>query len=174
MRNILLWVAGLAALIFVNFEIMQKEQLIDEGEKVLVELAPVDPRSLMQGDYMALRYRLANDLGDAKNIPSDGFLIITLDQNHVAKFKRIHDEKTNLAADEKLLRYRVRVPMSSSWMWPREQTVKIGSNAFFFQEGTAEQYTSARYGEFRVKKNGDHLLVALHDKDFKQLGKKAF
>jgi uncharacterized membrane-anchored protein len=174
MRNILLWVGGLAALIFVNFQIVQKEELISNGDKVLLELAPVDPRSLMQGDYMALRYRLANEVGNIKDLPQDGFLVVTLDQNQVAKFKRIHDEKINLAGDEKLLRYRVRTPMTHSWMWPREQTVKIGSNAFFFQEGTAQQYSTARYGEFRVTKNGEHLLIALQDKDFKSLGKKAF
>ncbi|MFX7329222.1 GDYXXLXY domain-containing protein, partial [Acinetobacter baumannii] len=34
----------------------QKEMLLKEGQLVLLPLAPVDPRSLMQGDYMALRY----------------------------------------------------------------------------------------------------------------------
>ncbi len=174
MRNILLWVAGIAGLLFVNFEIVQKEQLISEGEIVLLELAPVDPRSLMQGDYMALRYRLADNTGAIKDLPQDGFLVVALDPNRVAIFKRIYDKKSELAPDEKLLRYRVRTPMSNSWMWPREQMVKIGSNAFFFQEGTANKYSTARYGEFRVNKNGEHLLVALRDKDFKQLGKKAF
>ncbi len=31
---------------------------------VLLRLAPVDPRSLMQGDYMRLNYELARQLGN--------------------------------------------------------------------------------------------------------------
>lgn len=36
-----------------NGAIWQKEQLISTGRPIFLELAPVDPRSLMQGDYMA-------------------------------------------------------------------------------------------------------------------------
>src|SRR5690606_19512775 len=32
------------------------ERTLRDGQLVLLELAPVDPRSLMQGDYMALRF----------------------------------------------------------------------------------------------------------------------
>ena len=41
-----------------NVGIWQKEQLIAHGQPVFVELAPVDPRSLMQGDYMRLEFRV--------------------------------------------------------------------------------------------------------------------
>ncbi|MFT6791681.1 MAG: hypothetical protein ACJA04_000891 [Cellvibrionaceae bacterium] len=37
-----------------NYGIYQKQKIKDHGEIVLLELAPVDPRSLMQGDYMRL------------------------------------------------------------------------------------------------------------------------
>ena len=41
-----------------NAGIWQKETLIAEGKPIFVELGPVDPRSLMQGDYMRLAFRL--------------------------------------------------------------------------------------------------------------------
>ena len=41
---------------YLNWSIYQKEQTLRDGQLVLFELAPVDPRSLMQGDYMSLRY----------------------------------------------------------------------------------------------------------------------
>ena len=37
------------------------ERYIADGQPVFVELAPVDPRSLMQGDYMQLNFRLPGD-----------------------------------------------------------------------------------------------------------------
>ena len=39
---------------YLNWSIYQKEQTLRDGQLVLFELAPVDPRSLMQGDYMYL------------------------------------------------------------------------------------------------------------------------
>ena len=47
-------------LALVNWSIWSKEKLLADGRNVYLELAPVDPRSLMQGDYMALRFKLAN------------------------------------------------------------------------------------------------------------------
>jgi len=48
------------------------EQTLSGGRMVLVELAPVDPRSLMQGDYMALAFvidrALAERWSDAREL----------------------------------------------------------------------------------------------------------
>ena len=44
-----------------NLGIWQKERLIRDGQPIYVELAPVDPRSLMQGDFMRLNFRVPFD-----------------------------------------------------------------------------------------------------------------
>ena len=46
----------------------------------------------------------------------------------------------------------------------------IGPDAFFFEEGTGDQYESARYGEFRLQEDGSTLLVGLRDEAFTPLG----
>lgn len=48
----------LLTLVVANGAIWQKEALISHGRPVFIALAPVDPRSLMQGDYMALNFEL--------------------------------------------------------------------------------------------------------------------
>ena len=48
----------LATLLVANIGIWQKETLIGNGRQVFIALAPVDPRSMMQGDYMALNFQL--------------------------------------------------------------------------------------------------------------------
>ncbi|UUZ46717.1 GDYXXLXY domain-containing protein [Massilia sp. B-10] len=53
---------ALAVLAVANTGIWQKEKLIAEGLLIFVELAPVDPRSLMQGDYMQLRFRMLPEI----------------------------------------------------------------------------------------------------------------
>ena len=56
-RKAIALIAGLAVLALVNLGIYQREQLLTRGQIVLLDLAPVDPRSLMQGDYMRLDSR---------------------------------------------------------------------------------------------------------------------
>src|SRR5690606_1427760 len=57
-KNKLQKVIGLNLLLllgYFNYSIRQKEALLKTRKSVLLELAPVDPRSIMQGDYMELR-----------------------------------------------------------------------------------------------------------------------
>jgi len=137
----------------------QKESLASSGKTVLLELAPRDPRSLMQGDYMILRYGIARELsGSLKEWPVDGELVIQSDEQDVARFVRRH-EGGALADGEQLLRYRV-----------RGQTLRLGAEDFFFQEGTADLYSRARYGELKVTEGGDALLVGLRGEDLQALG----
>lgn len=47
---------------YFNWSVYQKEQTLKDGQLVLLQLAPVDPRSLMQGDYMRLNYKEASSI----------------------------------------------------------------------------------------------------------------
>ncbi|HEY1014251.1 MAG TPA: GDYXXLXY domain-containing protein [Herpetosiphonaceae bacterium] len=135
-----------------------RERLAREGTLVFLELAPADPRSLMQGDYMSLRYDLAGPLSPDQ-LQTSGWLVIRLDERQVARFVRVHAADAPLAAGELLLRYRV-----------RGYEVWIGSDSFFFQEGQAPVYARARYAELRLDADGSTLLVGLRDGDLKRLG----
>lgn len=160
MRKTIAIVAGLAVLGLANFSIYSRERLIADGRIALLELAPVDPRSLMQGDYMALRFRASDDAFGrrAKEGLADGRLVLQVDERGVAKFKRF-DDGTPLAADELRIRYRVRA-----------DEVKFATNAFFFQEGHAKIYERARYGEFRVAPDGECLLTGMRGEKLERLG----
>ena len=70
---------GLGALLVlgaVNGAIVGKERIRRDGELVFLALAPVDPRALMQGDYMALRFALVRELESGE--ASDGSLPSTV------------------------------------------------------------------------------------------------
>jgi uncharacterized membrane-anchored protein len=159
MRKAMAVAAGLLVLLAVNWNIHGREQLLAHGRVVLLELAPVDPRSLMQGDYMALRFMVEGMArGDPGKQAEDGHIVIKLGERGVGKFVR-RDAGEPLAADEARLRYRV-----------REGKVKFATNAFFFQEGSAKLYERARFGEFRVAPGGDLLLTHMIGADFGRLG----
>ncbi|KPQ20677.1 MULTISPECIES: GDYXXLXY domain-containing protein [unclassified Halomonas] len=157
--------ATLLILAVVNGAIWQKERHLAEGEVVYLALAPVDPRSLMQGDYMALNFALSNDIQRALNrrhkgnTPEarDGHVIVRLDKRRIGHFQRLDDD-TSLSDDERRLHYRL-----------RNGQVRFATNAFFFQEGHDERYEPARFGRFRVNQQGEPLLVSLHDEGLEDL-----
>ena len=68
-RLLIMW--GVAALVLVvtNVLIFQKERLLASPQGILLELAPVDPRSLIQGDYMALAYAITREVPE-QDLPS--------------------------------------------------------------------------------------------------------
>lgn len=161
MRKAIALCAGLIVLALANYAIYSRERLLTEGRVVLLQLAPVDPRSLMQGDYMALRFQAANDAfgrGNARKQQLDGHVILKLDQHGIGTFTRL-DDGTALDQNEVRMRYRI-----------RDGRPKFATNAFFFQEGDAKRYSAARYGEFRIAADGEAILTGLRDKDALLLG----
>ena len=160
MRRLVIALAGGLILIVANVGIYQKQQLVDAGRVVFLELAPVDPRSLMQGDYMALRFRVAQEAFRTvdRTTLANGRLVLTLDERNVGRFTRF-DSGEPLGPGEIAIRYRV-----------RDNTPRFATNAFFFEEGTADAYARARFGEFRVSPSGDAILTKMRDDKLGVLG----
>lgn len=151
-RKLILLVGLALVLAGINYTIYARERLLAEGEMMLVELAPVDPRSLMQGDYMALNFRVATQVPRGEDrAPSAGKVVVKRGENGVATFARVHDGGP-LASDERLLDYRV-----------RDGRVRIVTNAYFFEEGKGGRFEVARYGELRVLPSGQALLAGMRD-----------
>lgn len=149
---------AVAVLVAANSGIWQKEDLIAHGRPVYVELAPVDPRSLMQGDYMQLDYRMPREIaelsGGSARRPR---AVARRDANGVATLLRI-DQGAALAFDEFLFEL---TPKNGRWT--------LVSDAWFFKEGEAGRWAGAKYGEFRVTKDGRALLVGLRGPGLEKL-----
>lgn len=169
-------------LVVMTMNILKYENHLTTGKTVLLALAPVDPRSFMQGDYMMLSYALEDEIFEAMraahrpstqstsglaanesdsepriNKPSDGYVIVSIDSNRVGRFVRLADnhDHTQLAADETAIHYRA-----------RNGSIKVATNTFFFQEGHAEAFEAAEYGLFRVNDQGEPLLTNLVNETF--------
>ena len=169
MNKIIALATLLIILGLVNVSIYHKERHLAQGAVVYLPLAPVDPRSLMQGDYMALAFEMERDIYAALPkdetshrwrrdvIAEDGLAVVTLDERRVGSFATIYAQQP-LSPQQILMRYRI-----------RNGTVKFATNAFFFQEGTADTYARARFGEFRVDTDGELLLTALFNGELEKL-----
>lgn len=145
-------------LVYFNYTVVKKEALLKEGQLVLLQLAPVDPRSLMQGDYMNLRYSLSENI-NTKYLPKRGYCVVRIDSKGIAERVRFQEKTTPLNKDEYLIKYTA----------PNEWNINIGAESFFFQEGQAQKYEKAKYGGVKIDKNGNSLLVGLYNEQLNNI-----
>ena len=189
-----IWLVGvfvIALLGAVNYKVQQFEDVLATGKPVVLKIAPVDPRSLMQGDYMVLNYAILSeiqqnqflsesneslesnesiDAGEAnetigidESSPSGkkAYILVHLDKNHVATFC---EEQSEIPTDFKHCTPNVYLPIRYNGSWHP----KLPSQDYFFAEGKGEHYAQAEYAEYRFK-DGILLLARLLDKDLKGL-----
>lgn len=156
MRSLLVLVGLVLALGVVGLQVTTGERIRADGEEVLLPLAPRDPRSLVQGDYMRLRWQLERQRVPDGAAPEHAVLV--LDADHVGTFARFDD--TRLAPDERRIDITV-----------VDHRIDAVPDAWLFQEGHAEVYASARYGVVALTDSGEALLVGLADESFNRLGR---
>ena len=159
--RLLLALAGVATLVVANTGIWRNQQLIAHGQPLYVALAPVDPRSLMQGDFMRLAFQLPSDTDHrlAQGLPAERqHVVARRDARGVAALLRIATPGQPLAPGEFAIRLTLK---SGRWT--------LASDAWFFREGEGERFAQARYGEFRVDADGRALLVGLADAQLQAL-----
>lgn len=163
----------------VNYKVQQFEDVLATGKPVVLKIAPADPRSLMQGDYMVLNYAILSELqqsqfssesnesnettGIDELSPSGkkAYILVHLDKNHVATFCEAQSE---IPTDFKHCTPNVYLPIRYNGSWHP----KLPSQDYFFAEGKGEHYAQAEYAEYRFK-DGILLLARLLDKDLKGL-----
>jgi len=157
MQTKLKWIVVLVNLVVVlalfNWSVIQKETTLENGKLVLLQLAPVDPRSLMQGDYMRLNYAISQT-PDMEKLANWGFAVLKLDTNNVAKLVRYQPAKQPLHDGELLLKYN-----KGDW------NLNLGAESYFFEEGQAKTFENAAYGGLKVDAEGNSILIGLYDKN---------
>lgn len=142
-------------LIVFFFLVYQKETLREHGTLVLLPLAPRDPRSLFQGDYMNLNYNFFEVVTD-KTFPKRGYLVFTI-QDGILIPQRLEGSADKRKKGEYQIRY-----------FSDGNTIRIGAESWFFQEGTGALYEQAKYAGlhfFPESDAGDKLLIGLYDEN---------
>jgi uncharacterized membrane-anchored protein len=147
----------LVTLLAANIGIWQKETLIGSGRQVFIALAPVDPRSLLQGDYMALNFQLP-ELQEADSWGRQRVKAVArMDGRGIAVIQGLAMNRP-LQPDEIYFELR-----------PTQSGLRPATDAWYFKEGEADRWAKASYGEFRVDRQGQALLVDLRGPNLEQL-----
>ncbi len=129
------------------YNINKQETLLANGRTVYLKLAPVDPRSIMQGDYMILNYEITRNLdckaqGEVLSVNEDNTAV------WLAPFlgQAIEANQIVIKPVEKMRRC---APAPESFM---------------FREG--KDYSKAKYAKLKYADNGKLLLLNLTDESF--------
>ena len=189
-----IWLVGvfvIALLGAVNYKVQQFEDVLATGKPVVLKIAPVDPRSLMQGDYMVLNYAILSEFQQSQVLPESNESlegnepIDTVESNETTGIDEssrpsgkkayilVHLDKNHVATfcekqseiptDFKHCTPNVYLPIRYKGWFP-----ELPSQDYFFAEGKGEYYAQAEYAEYRFK-DGILLLARLLDKDLKGL-----
>ena len=150
MRKALYFGATLLVLCALNALIVQKEVLKSSGQVLYLQLDTAD-NALVMGNAVRMVYDFNRTARPAVN--GNGFLVVKLDEHNVGTFARIHAGEP-LAADERLLLYREQYGV-----------VQVGPPMFDIPAGRSSSFSRAKFGELRVSKSGDCLLVGLCDEN---------
>ena len=153
-----------------------RDQLILTGKEIMLELAPVDPLSLLQGQYLIIDFKLedAEIEFDENEINSEkvsyGYrhhrIVLSYNELGVAKFNRFEDDQP-LNSDELLFKVRRAIRRNNTKYFYK---IDVSQNSFLIEENTEKKYEEkAKYGVFRVGPDGDYVLVDLADKDLNKL-----
>jgi len=156
-RGLLILLNLVLILFLFNKSILDKEGILSSGTLVLLKLAPVDPRSLMQGDYMRLNYEISGNITDA-SIPKRGYCIVRLDKYGIARKIRLQNDITPLNYGEYPIEF-----TTDTW------NINIGAESYFFEEGNSGKYDSARYGGIKIDNQGNSILIGLYNEKLERI-----
>ena len=187
-KMIPLCLALLSIAVFLSL-IFKNEWHLKHSQSIYVRLQPVDPRSILQGDYMRLNYQLyfAPQNSNLENTTEQNTNQQNINQeDHIFSghyFDQIIQNKSSIVTYVELDPQR-RVIHTSFEPLQNVQVQRLvlqnpnnrytmlypASKSFLFAEGLAECYQQAEYAEFKVDEQGNAILTALKGDQLQDLG----
>ncbi|WP_066455974.1 GDYXXLXY domain-containing protein [Castellaniella caeni] len=162
-RALVCVLGGVLVLGMAQAQVYRHQAILTQGQPVILALAPVDPRSLLQGDYMALDYAVRQSaigwlrghpqVQSAVQASGRGWLVLRVDAQGVAQLQAVSPAPpVALPPDVHALAFH--------WRGARPDW---GASSWLFPEGQGARYAAARYGVLRVMPDGRALLAGLLD-----------
>lgn len=179
-RSLIVLITAVVTVAYVGSVAFRHQAVRSGGDALYLALAPVDPLSLFQGQYMTVNFALERETHDRGAVPADGngdvLAVIELDERKVGTVREfVAQEPTEFVRQRlnekygigKFVLLAVRLIPT-----PHESTtsrVEMWQKQFMFMENTEDLYDNARFGFFKVTSNGQYQLVDLADEHLKLL-----
>lgn len=152
-KYILPGIIGLQFL-FLLFNVAVSEISLLTGETIILQLEPIDPRSLMQGDYVILNYDISTLDADkhGRGLGKDRVkVVLQKNAQGVHVFKSFYRKDIRLAKEDVVLNGRI-----------TGNRVVYGIESYFVPEGTGlEVEKNANYAVVKIPLSGNAMVAGL-------------
>jgi uncharacterized membrane-anchored protein len=145
-RNLWLRVAivALAQAVVLGWMIWDRVHLLSSGREIVLEVIPVDPRSLFRGDYVTLGYDISRIQvpGTEKRLRRGEAVYVTLQKSGDGKWQLAGTSPRppeHTAPDQVVLKGSVQYQSAATDRTPAEMGVRYGIETFFVPEGAGRQ-----------------------------------
>jgi len=124
--------------------IWERVHLLASGREIVLEVVPVDPRSLFRGDYVTLGYdisRIAAPSGEPGPHRGED-IYVTLQKGEGDKWTVVGSgpqPPARTTADQVVLKGRIQHAIAASGGSPAQTLVRYGIESFFVPEGTGRE-----------------------------------
>jgi uncharacterized membrane-anchored protein len=150
-KAVLFGVAVLVQCLLLMLMVVDRVQILREGVEVTLQTQPVDPRDLLRGDYVVLRYLISEvPAGALKGKPAEArnptvFVKLAPNANGLYAAVSVHSEPVPVTAPEILFRGRVSYTCgTTSPVFCDKLTIKYGLESYFVPEGEGGKLEQAR------------------------------
>lgn len=150
-KPVLFGAAVLLQCILLILMIADRMQILREGREVTLQTQPVDPRDLLRGDYVVLRYDISQlPAGALASTPAAErnpavFVRLAPNANGLYEAVSVHATPVAVTAPEILIRGRVSYSCGSTGRtFCDKLTVKYGLESYFVPEGEGKKLEQAR------------------------------
>ncbi|MBF0706054.1 GDYXXLXY domain-containing protein [Alkalihalobacillus hwajinpoensis] len=153
----LIWLVVILMISFVTYNGVKNEVALQSGKEIRLALAPVDPRSMLQGDYVTLRYDISTLPGAV--LPANKKIKVVLASTSDGSYE-----------------YGGYYKIEGDWNKPYEPSdddiivngttysdhdVQYGIESYFISEGAGEVVEDKTMALIKVSENGNALLKEL-------------
>ncbi len=140
---------------FILGTVINNESNLKSAQEIIVKLAPRDPRSLLQGDYVILTYDITRATQKAiKGKHMKKFRVVLTPENNIYKFKEVITSTQNYALKQGDVLMNGKVQ--------KRYRVVFGIENYFVEEGTGRDVErSAKYARVKIISKGDAFITEL-------------
>jgi uncharacterized membrane-anchored protein len=150
-KAVLFGVAILVQCALLVLMVSDRVQILREGREVTLQTQPVDPRDLLRGDYVVLRYDIsqlpAGALAGQPSAERNPIVFVKLAPNAAGLYEAVSVHATPVAvnAPEILIRGRVTYSCgSANRTFCDKLTIRYGLESYFVPEGEGKKLEQAR------------------------------
>jgi uncharacterized membrane-anchored protein len=149
-KAVLFGLAILLQCVLLVLMVADRMQILREGREVTLQTQPVDPRDLLRGDYVVLRYDIsqlpAGALSGKTAETRNPIVFVKLAPNASGLYEAVSvsAEPVTVTAPEVLIRGRVTYSCGSGRIFCDKLTIKYGLESYFVPEGEGKKLEQAR------------------------------